>query len=90
MILATWFTLNIIDFILTWVALSWGAVEANNILVSLGVDDVPALAGWKAGISVFGILFFRAVNLSRGGYYLALAGMTGICLWNVFVLLVLL
>ncbi|MCP4550731.1 MAG: hypothetical protein GY834_01550 [Bacteroidetes bacterium] len=86
-----WIVLNIVDFYLTWLAISLGAKEANVVMQVFNVDNVPEIAFWKIAF-VFGtIVFLEVINkpkIMRPAIVLGSVnhGMLIICIWNAFML----
>ena len=84
MILAAWFTLNVVDFILTWAALSMGALEANLIMTNCGIDNMALLALWKIVGATVAILILGVIKASAGAFHFANVGMACVCGINIF------
>ncbi len=86
-----WIVLNIVDFYLTWLAISLGAREGNIVMQVFNVDNVPEIALWKFAF-VFGTLvFFEAFNrpkIMKPAIVLGSVnhGMLIVCIWNAFML----
>ena len=86
-----WIVLNIVDFYLTWFALSLGAKEGNVVMQVLNVDNIHEIALWKCAF-VFGTLvFLEAINKPRiikPAIVLETInhGMLAVCIWNAFML----
>lgn len=82
---AKWLTLNTLDFVLTWIALSLWATEGNLIIKYVGADNPLDLFVYKVVITLCVLVLCEKIK-SPQILNLASIGLIIICAWNLFVI----
>ncbi len=85
-----WMGLNLVDFLLTSIALAFGAMEANFFMQTFGINGISEMFLWKL-ILVCGVLIFLGtvrIPYADNERVLHLTNriMVVVCVWNVGVL----
>lgn len=85
-----WMGLNLIDFVLTCVALVLGAVEVNLVMRLFGVNGVWEMFVWKVALVCGILVFLGTITIpyakNQNILYLTNRIMIVVCVWNLVVL----
>ncbi len=87
-----WMGLNLIDFILTSIALVLGAVEVNLVMRLFGINGVWEMFVWKVALVCGILVFLGTITIpyvkNQNIFYLTNRIMIVVCVWNVVVVLI--